>query len=96
MGNIIARANGTMENSVPANGTDYTLNELQRIVGGPIEIVNLGNFLLVVNEEGKLRRLPYNMIATNWYLSFHFGVGVIPESEYIVGDALLCKHECIK
>ena len=94
MGNIIARANGTMENSVPANGTDYTLEELQRIVGGPI--LNLGNFQLVVNENGKLCRLPYNTIATNWYLSFHFGVGVIPEADYIVGDVLLCKNECIK
>lgn len=96
MGNIIARANGIMENSVPANRINYTLNELQRIVGGPVQIVNLGNFQLVFNENGKLLRLPYNMIATNWYLSYHFGVGVIPEAEYIVGDALLCKNECIK
>lgn len=96
MGNIIARANGTFENSEPANGTDYTLEELKQIVGGPIQILNLGTFQLVVNENGKLCRLPYNTIATNWYLSFHFGVGVIPEADYIVGDVLLCKNECIK
>lgn len=96
MGNIIARANGTMENSEPANGTDYTLDELQRIVGGPIQVVNLGLYQLVVNEEGKLRRLPYNTIATNWYLSFHFDKGLIPPTDYIVGDVLLCKNECIK
>lgn len=96
MGNIIARANGTMENSEPANGKDYTLAELQRIVGGPIQIVNLGNFQLVVNEEGKLRRLPYNLMATNWYLSYYFRMKVVPDADYIVGDVLLCKNECIK
>lgn len=96
MGNIIARANGTMENSEPANGTDYTLDELKRIVGGPIRILNLGNFHLVVNENGKLCRLPYNLIASNWYLSFYFHMKVVPEDDYIVGDVLLCKNECIK
>lgn len=96
MGNIIARANGTMENSVPANGTDYTLEELKQIVGGPIAFFDLGMYRLVVNENGKLCRLPYNTIATNWYLSFHFSKGVIPEADYIVGDVLLCKNECIK
>lgn len=96
MGNIIARANGTMENSEPANGTDYTLNELQRIVDGPIEILDLGDYKLVVNEEGKLRRLPYNYMATTWYLTSFWGTGLVPPTDYIAGDVLLCKNECIK
>ena len=74
----------------PANKSDYTLKELQTIVRGHIEIVDLGKRYLVVNEEGKTMRMPYNMIATNWLLT------AVGGSDYIVGDALLCEKEHIK
>lgn len=74
----------------PANKKEYTLEELQRIVGGYIEIIDLGERYLVVNEDGKILRLQYNVIATNWYLVSRGG------SDYIVGDALLCAKEHIK
>ncbi len=42
----------------PANGTDYTLEELQGFVGGYIELVPVRNkeVLLVVDEEGRLKK----------------------------------------
>lgn len=37
------------------------LHALQKIVGGLIEVVPIGNgVLLVANEEGKIRDLPFN------------------------------------
>lgn len=74
----------------PANKSDYTLDELRRIVGGNIELIDLGKRYLVVNEDGKLMRLPYNTMATNWMLV------AIGGSDFIVGDALLCLKEHIK
>lgn len=90
MGDIIAKANGTMQCVEPANKSDYTLEEMQRIVGGHIEIIDLGQRYLVVNEEGKLMRLQYNTMATNWMLV------AIGGSDFIVGDALLCEKKHIK
>ena len=45
----------------------YNLQELKSLVGGYIEIVyNLPmNKMMVINEEGKLEKLPYNFYATN-------------------------------
>ncbi len=90
MGDIIAYANGTMSMVEPANKSDYTLKELQGIVGGHIEIIDLGKRYLVVNEEGKIMRLPYNTMATNWMLV------AIGGNDFIVGHALLCDKEHIK
>lgn len=90
MGDIIAKADGTMQYMEPANKSDYTLEELQRIVGGHIEILDLGKRYLVVNEDGKLLRMRYNTLATNWMLV------AIGGNDFIVGDALLCEKEHIK
>lgn len=90
MGDLIAKPSGTMQIVEPANKHDYTLYELRRIVGGNIELIDLGKRYLVVNEDGKLMRLPYNTMATNWMLV------AIGGSDFIVGDALLCEKKHIK
>lgn len=49
----------------PANGEKFTLEELQAVVGGYIEIVTLPDrSLLVCHEEGRLRQLPLNKPAS--------------------------------
>lgn len=69
----------------PANGTDFQLEELQKAVGGYIEIINLGNgMILVVDEEGLCKHKPINLKA-----SFLAGHGV-------VGDVVYCKSEEVK
>jgi Domain of unknown function (DUF3846) len=74
----------------PANGTDFTLGELQTLVGGIIEIVQLHHGqILVVNEEGLLKGLPLNTLASLVYLT-HGG------NTYIVGNALLCGTEEVR
>ena len=70
----------------PANGTDFTLEELQRHVGGYIEVLNLTFVgLMIVNEEGKLQHLPVNWAATEMARKYG-GIG----ADYIVGPAVVC------
>jgi len=84
----ILRSNGNDEGSIPANEHYYTLEELQAIVGGYIQMVDLADGrVMVLNEEGKLKDLPYNWQATNL---FNAGVRVwfVP----IAGDVLVCDE----
>lgn len=60
----IISANGSRRNIQPANGTNFTLGELQTIVGGYIKLN--GNMTMVVNEEGAcspstLKRAEYSV-----------------------------------
>lgn len=82
----IIKANGTVSEITPKNGTDFSLKELRDVVKGYIEIVNLPDGrIMVVNEEGKLYGLPINQQATNLY-----------GYEIIVGDVLVCKRNEVK
>jgi hypothetical protein len=70
----------TDENKLP------TLKETQEFVKGYIEVITLPNDdILVINEEGKLKDLPYNSKASEVWVS-HFGM-----TDAIVGNALLIK-----
>jgi len=83
---VLLRVDGTTAPYPPAGGKLFTLQELQRAVGGYIEIVHLpGGFLLVVNEEGRLHGLPHNARASA------LAVGLVVGGEDIRGDALLCR-----
>lgn len=88
----IYRTNGDIEIIEPKNGTDYSLKELQTIVGGYIECLHLftDGLLLICNEEGKLMNLPYNERATD--LARKNGYN----NDYIVGDVLICKTVEVK
>ena len=76
----------------PKNGTDFSLEELRGYIGGHIEIVPLkNNRLMIVDEEGKLKNLPYNKPATEIYDKESFCV-----ADIIVGNALICKGGQVK
>lgn len=66
-----------------ARGEDgYT--QLHNAVGGYIEMVPLmGEVTIVVNEEGKIRRLPFNQVATSVWETFY------GRTDVMVGDAVL-------
>lgn len=50
----IIKTDGTIVEVTPQNGTDFQLEELQKIVGGYIEVLRLtDNEIMVANEEGK-------------------------------------------
>lgn len=57
---IIIKLNGEIEDVEPSNGKVFTLEELQQVVGGYVEIVpiNAGEYagmLMLVDEEGMLK-----------------------------------------
>lgn len=77
----IIKTTGEIIDTEPSNGTDFSLTELQAIVGGFIELVHLPDGrLMVVNEDGKLNGLPFNKKASELY----------PDT--IVGDVLVCEY----
>jgi len=83
------RVNGTVETVEPVNKTDFSLEELQKIVGGYIEVVPVfGNKLIVVDEEGRMKNYKHNKKASQLVLGQVIGD--------IVGDMLLCNQDEIK
>jgi hypothetical protein len=62
------RENGTAEEVQPANGSSFTLQEMQTLVGGYIEITETRDGrLMVLDEEGKLKGKRMNLPATMLY-----------------------------
>lgn len=91
--NYIIKTDGTLvEMSKPDNGTDYTLEELQSIVDGYIEVINLDDKrIMIVNEEGKYR-FNRNQKATELAHSKR----AIFANDYIVGNAIVMNNELLK
>ncbi len=81
---------GSEEFIEPKNGTDFSLEELKTIVDGYIQIVWLKDErIMVVNEEGKIHRLPLNVRAT----CIVNGEGI---ADTIVGNVLVCHTSMVK
>lgn len=86
----IIKTNNEVIEVTPKNGTDFSLEELQEIVGGYIEILPLkDNEIMVINEEGKLDGLDYNSKATK-------EVQKCGLADFIVGDVLVCDTQMVK
>lgn len=81
----LIKANGTTETVEPANPKGFTLDELQKLVGGDIEVLgmNQGKNVMVVNEDGKRLKLPRNTTATRRFNNFAI------LGDWISGDALV-------
>ena len=82
----LIKSNGEEKNVLPDNKMDFTLEELQKYVGGLIEIVRTKDGKpMIINEEGKINDLPINQKATAIY----------PYNEYdfIIGDVLICQED---
>ena len=78
------------EDYTPKNGTTFELEEMQKIVGGYIEIVRLNDGrIIIVNEDGLSLNLPVNIEATNILRRDH------STTEYIVGTAIVCDADMI-
>lgn len=89
---IFIPAEGEPNIIAPQNGTDFTLEELQKAVDGYIEIVKLmNNKILVINDEGKFSK-PVNQIASI-LAHMHKAISAI---DYICGDVIFCPSEMVK
>ena len=86
---IHIKTSGEIIQVEPKNGTDFQLDELQAFVGGHIEMAQTkdGRYL-IANEEGLRKKLPFNALATDYYIYGN-------QSE-IVGDVLICDPEQVK
>ena len=75
----------------PENGK-FTLEQLQSIVEGYIEVVHIGKEeLMIVNEEGLLRNMEVNDVASTYLNMRKFYLGEKPVTTPIVGVALFCE-----
>ena len=84
----LIETNGTVKEISPTEGSFFQLEELQRYVGGYIEVVVLGSQqVMVVNEEGKMMGLQRNDVATDLAKT-----RVLP-GDYIAGNAVVCTLE---
>lgn len=89
----IFQVDGTRREVKPADGQYFSLEEMQQIVGGFIQILPLnGEMYLVVNENGKIQHppLPVNPSATL------FTRNLIAHDDMIVGDVLICSEEYLQ
>ena len=81
----IIKANGDTQEVEPKNGTDFSLKEVQKIIGGYMQLVaTTDGKIMATDEEGKLKQKPKNKEATKLY---QYG-----EHDPIVGDVLICEH----
>ena len=80
---------GTEKEIVPNDGVSFKLEELQGLVEGYIEYIFLPDGrIMVINEEGKIRRLPYNFKA-----SMYGNEAGIAHEDFVVGPAVICSNE---
>lgn len=64
----LLKSDGTETTVTPKNGVCFELEELQGFVAGYIEIVEISDGRqMVLNEEGKIKQLPFNYKATVLY-----------------------------
>jgi hypothetical protein len=78
----LIKANGRKKSVTPKNDSNFTLEELQKYVGGNIQIVKTNDKrLMVINEEGKIFNLDHNRRATKLY---EYG-----SCDIIMGDVLV-------
>lgn len=90
MFSTVITTEGFRKDVKPSNGTDFSLEELNEIVGGYIEIVHLSSTqIMVVNEDGKLMDLPLNVYAT-------MIARIAGHKDTIVGNVLVCDTNKIK
>lgn len=89
---VILKENYDVFKIKPRNGKDFKLDELQKIVNGSIEIIDIPsrNMIMVINENGKYECNP-NPIATEYAVKNH----AIRLFDYICGNVLLCESSMV-
>ena len=91
---LLVKTDGTYTKIFPENKEDFRLEELQKYVGGNIEIIQGkdqdSDIICVLHEEGKLIGLQYNFMATLMFADVLF------EGDAIVGDVIICDTKLVK
>ena len=84
----LIKQDGNIEQVRPANGRDFTLEELQAFCGGYVQEVSLRDGRVMwCNEDGKVYGLELNERAT----AIAEDAGALLVGDYVVGDVVICK-----
>lgn len=80
--------NNTIIEIQPKNNSDFELEELYPHIGRCyLEVVYLkNNKIMIIDEEGKLKNLPFNKIATE----IAHKDEAIYDVDYIAGNVVIC------
>lgn len=80
------KTNGQKTEVVPLNSKSFSLEELQKFVDGPIEMLLTNDKqTMIVNEEGRLRKLAVNGKAST-----------LIKGNTIFGDVLVCDWSLLQ
>lgn len=83
----LIRVNGDRQEVFPSDGS-FTAGELHALIGGDFQMVSLQNGrFMYLDENGKLKHLPFNLTATV------ISRGVLEEDDIIVGDVVVCNRK---
>lgn len=88
---IIYYEDGREESVIPRNRKYFTLFEMQQYVNGLIQILPLGEKLMVCNEEGKIN----GSCQPNWKATDEW-VKENGATDVIYGNALICDPVLIR
>ena len=83
---------GNVTDIEPKDGKIFQYRELSDYIGGYLEIIRppgRRGALLIVDEEGKLKGLPLNRVATLLWIE-GCEPGSARETDYVHGTAILC------
>lgn len=89
---VYIKCDGTRTGITPKNGIDFSLEELQKYVGGYIEIINVFSQIMIIDDEGKLKGKEINPVATQLARTSQ---SIMP-NDCIVGDVVVCETEMVK
>ncbi len=89
------KTNGSVIGIRPEQGKQFTLKELQGLVGGTVDLAYMpsGN-VMYLNDNGKLKGLPMNEKASEiWQKEYPLNKYPINNDGLIVGDVLIMSRE---
>jgi len=88
---ILISENGERKEVIPENKIYFTLEEMQKMVCGYVQVVPLNEkFCLVINEEGKINgECKQNDEATKEWIK------VYGDTDILFGNVLMCPVEFI-
>lgn len=80
--------NGNPITVKPANGTNFTTEELWKLIGGYVECLTLNNDeIAIFDKEGDLKNLPYNSSGSKYVSKHYYSL----HSICLLGSVLICK-----
>ena len=86
MNSYLITPRGEIQEAVPKRGAAFTVTELQDMVGGYIEVMDVNGGVLVYDSDGAIKEKLYNEKATKLILDSK------PEwDDFVAGNAVFCK-----